>query len=71
MRFNAYKIISDAVEKGAQYGYNRAHKHVDNPSEVALINAIADAVMSEIGEVLHFDDPRPACPCAEKDEVWE
>lgn len=45
-----YPLLLDAVEVGVGYGYRRAHKHVDNPTEDALIQAITDAVMNEIFE---------------------
>lgn len=56
MKANSYVILSRAVEHGIDYGYRRAHKHVDAPSEQALCDAIAQAVMSAVCEVFTFDD---------------
>lgn len=56
MKFNAYAIISRAVEEGATYDYHHAHKHDDNPSEAHIIDEIERAVMNEICDVLSFGD---------------
>ena len=39
MKANEYKILEECVERGVDYGYQRAFKHTDNPSE--YINGIA------------------------------
>jgi len=33
MKPNFRKVLSMALEEGVRYGYNRAHKHVENPHE--------------------------------------
>ena len=53
---NAYGVIDRAVTDAVEYGYRRAHKHTDRPGEDLLCQAIADAVMSELCEVLRFED---------------
>lgn len=55
VKFKAYPIIERAVEEGIAYGYRRAHKHVDNPTESAIKDAIRQAVMGELCEILSFD----------------
>jgi len=49
-------ILEMAVEEGVRRGYSRAHKHVENPTEGAIIEQIEDAVMSQIYEYFTFDD---------------
>jgi hypothetical protein len=49
-------ILEMAIEEGVRYGWSRSHKHVENPSEGAIIEAIEDAVMSKIYEYFTFDD---------------
>jgi hypothetical protein len=49
-----YSIIEEAVERGVNYGMHRAYKHVDNPSEEAIKQAINDAVMNSLSEVVDF-----------------
>lgn len=45
-----------AVEEGVAYGYQRAHKHTDQPSEEAVKQAIEEAVLNAIGNWFHMDD---------------
>lgn len=54
-RVNAYGILSRAVEEGTRYGWSRAHKYTDNPSEDTILNAIQDMVMAAISDVFIFE----------------
>ena len=45
-----------AVSAGVEYGYNRAHKHTDSPSEGQIKEAIIKAVMDEICEWFVFEE---------------
>jgi hypothetical protein len=56
VKINAYRIIDDAVEKAIAYGYKRAYKHSDAPTEQHLLQEIHRAVMNELCEVLKFDE---------------
>ncbi len=56
IKLNTYKIISDVVEIGITRGWNRSHKHSDNPHESTIINEIHSAVMNELCEILKFDE---------------
>lgn len=49
-------ILELAIGEGVRYGYSRAHKHIENPSEGAVIEAIEEAVMSQIYEYFDFDE---------------
>jgi archaeosine-15-forming tRNA-guanine transglycosylase len=49
-------ILEQAIEEGVRRGYALAHKHVENPSEGAIIERIEDAVMSAIYEYFIFDE---------------
>jgi hypothetical protein len=55
VRLKAYGLISDAVERGAAYGWLRAFKHTDKPTASAAAEAISNSVMSELCEVLEFE----------------
>jgi hypothetical protein len=57
MKANTYKILTDAVERGIQYGWNRAHKHTDTPDDREIRQQIETSVMSEICEYFTFDEP--------------
>ena len=56
MKPNTYVILERAVEEGARLGYRRAFKHVENPSEEAIVEAIVDGVMLSVSEVFVFSD---------------
>lgn len=45
-----WKVLQQAVETGVAYGWQRAHKHDDNPSEDAIKQAIEQAVLNEIAD---------------------
>jgi predicted Zn-dependent protease with MMP-like domain len=49
------------VEKGAAYGWRRAHKHTDAPGEDAIVDQIVQGVLNEVCEYFDVDDEdRPA-----------
>ena len=56
MKPKMYHILNVAIEEGVRQGWHRAHKHVENPSEDAVIEYIEDAVMSAIHEYFVFDE---------------
>jgi hypothetical protein len=56
LKMNAWKIVTIAVEQGVAYGYRRAHKHTDKPTEEHLVQEIEDAVMSAISDVVNWED---------------
>ena len=47
--------LCDAVEAAIRYGYTRAHKHDDAPSEEAICDAIASAVQDALDEALDYE----------------
>ena len=49
-------ILEQAIEEGVRRGYSRAHKHVENPTEGAIIENIEDAVMASIYEYFTFEE---------------
>jgi len=59
VRTNAYEVVRRVVEEGAAYGWHRAHKHTEQPGDEVAIDAIADAVMGSLCEVLLFDPVEP------------
>jgi hypothetical protein len=56
IRARVYPLMREAVEVGVAYGWQRAHKHVDNPTPEAIKEAIVQAVMTEISERFSFSD---------------
>ena len=58
MKPNFHKILEMAVEQGVSYGYRRAHKHIQNPTEGAIIDSIVEQVMNSLDEWFNFEDEK-------------
>jgi hypothetical protein len=56
MKPKLHKILETAVEQGVSYGFSRAHKHIENPSEGAIIDSIVEQVMNSLDDWFDFDD---------------
>ena len=56
MKAKTRVILEMAIEQGVRRGWHRAHKHVENPTEGAIIERIEDAVMSQIYEYFTFEE---------------
>jgi hypothetical protein len=56
MRPNFRKVLETAVEHGVSYGYRRSFKHVENPTEGAIIDSIVEQVMNSLDEWFDFED---------------
>lgn len=56
MKVKTRVILELAIEEGVRRGYYRAHKHVEDPGEGAILESIEEHVMSQIYEYFTFDD---------------
>lgn len=56
MKVNEYLVVSEAVEEGVNFGWMRAHKHIENPDEERIKSEIINAVMIQISEYFIFED---------------
>jgi hypothetical protein len=56
MKAKTRVILEMAIEEGVRRGYHRAFKHVENPTEGAIIEHVEEAVMSSIYEYFTFDE---------------
>lgn len=56
VQIKAYHIISQSVGNGIAYGWNRAHKHTDTPDADYIKEQIFNAIMSNLCDILSFDD---------------
>jgi hypothetical protein len=56
MKPKTYKILNDCVGNGIEYGWNRAHKHTDQPTPEVIKDCIGEAIMLEISEDFSFED---------------
>ena len=45
-----------ALEEGVRFGFNRAHKHVENPHEDAVVDCIVNDVMNSLYEWFEFPE---------------
>lgn len=55
-----YPILLQAIEEGVLHGYNRAHKHVDKPDEILLVETIVRSTLEAILEWFDIDDTNTA-----------
>ena len=55
MKAKEYNVVEMAVRAGVEYGYNRAHKHTDSPSEETIKEAMCEAIMAEMCEWFIFE----------------
>lgn len=55
MRPNEYKVLEMAVSDGVELGWNRAHKHNDEPDPEQIQASILDAVTAQICEWFIFE----------------
>lgn len=56
LRPKTYPMLCQCVETGLQLGWNRAHKHTENPTEQQILNEMENAIMNEICEWFDFGD---------------
>lgn len=45
LRIDPYPTILRALEEGVAYGWMRAHKHVESPSQEEAVEAIVQAIL--------------------------
>ena len=55
MKPNIHRILSRCIEEGLVVGYNRAHKHNDEPTSETIVDCQYTAIMNEIDEWFTFE----------------
>jgi hypothetical protein len=55
LQVNAYRLLSECVERGVTAGWRHAHKHTDAPTEAQLLEHLGRDVMNEISNYFTFD----------------
>lgn len=55
-----YPLLLQAVEEGVLHGYRRAHKHVDQPDEILLVENIIKYTMESILEWFEIEPDNTA-----------
>lgn len=53
---NTYLVLEDCIERGLEFGWNHAHKHVDKPDKEKIIDCQFGEVMNAICEYFKFGD---------------
>jgi len=56
MRPKIRPLLEMCINEGALRGYRRAHKHVENPTEGAIIDNVVEQVMNSLDEYFDFED---------------
>jgi len=49
-------VLEMALEQGVRYGYNRAHKHIETPSEEIVVDNVVEGVMHYLYEWFDFEE---------------
>ena len=55
IKLNSYRIITDKIEEGINWGWSRSHKHSDNPGEDVIKEQIYNEITNVLCEVIDFD----------------
>lgn len=56
VRINAHAVLSEAIDLGIRLGWQRAHKHAQDPDPEHVQYCIENAIWIELGERLIFDE---------------
>jgi len=56
MKAKEIAVLEKCIENGILYGWNRAHKHTDEPTEDQIKYVMRDAIMHEVYEWFEFDE---------------
>jgi hypothetical protein len=54
MKPRTREIIERCLEEGVRHGYRRAHKHVENPPELAFIDDVVNCIWLELDTYFSF-----------------
>jgi hypothetical protein len=55
MKGNEYKVLEEAVDEGVNWGFVKAYKHHEAPSEEQVREAVKSAVMTSVCEWFRMD----------------
>ena len=55
LKVNTYVMLEECIETGINGGWNKAHKHLDNPSEQYIKEQVLHYIMLQICEKFKFD----------------
>ena len=55
IKLNSYRIITDKIEEGINWGWSRSHKHGDNPGEDVIKEQIYNEITNVLCDIIDFD----------------
>ena len=55
MKPRTREIIERCLEEGVRHGYRRAHKHVENPAELAFCDDVINCIWLELDTYFSFE----------------
>ena len=56
IKLNSYAIISDAIERGINWGWIHGHKYENSPDPQTVRDKILDDIMLELCEIIVWED---------------
>ncbi len=56
LKVNVYAVLEECIEIGIEAGYNKAHKHDDNPPASYIKEQIGHYIMLQIAEKFKFEE---------------
>jgi hypothetical protein len=58
MKIRTRTALAQAIERGIDWGYSRAHKYTDTPDESRIKESIETEIWNEIDEIAIIEDQR-------------
>lgn len=56
LEVKVYTVLEECIESGINWGFIKAHKHDDNPSEDKIKEELLRAIMLNISEKFNFPE---------------
>lgn len=56
MKPKALPLLERCIEDGVDLGWLRAHKHDDNPADIAIKDKIVESVLAQIHDWFDFEE---------------
>ena len=62
MKVRTRLVLEECIERGAKRGFRLAHKHVEKPTEEAILEMVQNCIMGEIYEWFSFHEDEEVLP---------
>jgi hypothetical protein len=60
MKAKTMRVLEECIDKGLNYGWRRAHKHDDNPTQTTIMLMQSEEIINEIYEWFDMGDDNAA-----------